>query len=797
MGKKHHKGTSERQVVKEHKPDWLDRHWTKVIIAALVVLPVLYFSSYISPDRMMAGSDYVLGGYSFEKWTTEQPGTPLWYPHVFGGIPVLGSPVGGPFAPLAALRGVLTPQVVLTLSFMIFFALAGIGVYWYLREVGVSPYAAALGAFGFQFAGNLATMPEAGHAGRAASIALFPLMLFTLQRAVRTRRLTDFVWLALVAAFGFYEGHFQITYYGLLFILAYVIYLLVARRREFGRGDLPRIIGYGLVSIALICCLMAMIWLPVLTGLGTAARGVDRGFEYAASWAMPLVEVFDLFVPQFSGGLQNYWSLNAFKQHTEHFGIIFVVLGLWAIVTCWKKRYLKFYALAFLAALLVAVGSSTPVFRLFYTFVPGIKIMRAHSLAFYLAAFSCIAAGAHGFDQLILKKGIAVKRFLIMSGATVAVLVLLLFAIAPSLGRSVAGRRIGVFETNYPAYLGGVWLALFAVIVLCVLGYLALRSKVSGRNLTLILIIGHLVLQIPLVRSYLPQAAKPEQLFAADDVVRFLKQDPSLKRVLPMQYARHDQDLYLLYHDIQSAGGYIANPIQRYQDFIGAGQSVMFSPANLVEHPQLVNMLACNYVLGPNLPDDVSGLEPQVRSYVAALKTFFSRYRLVFRGYQSSVYANDRVLPRAYVVGDYVVVGKGEAMSRLRSSDFDPRRTVVLEDDPGVPHPSSPTELQAAEIVEYAANRVVCQVDCPNPGFLVLADNWHPDWRARVDGQRVPVYTANHTFRAVSVPAGEHEVIFEYVSSGFVTGRVITWLALAVCVFLIAVSFRRKHPEAH
>jgi hypothetical protein len=45
---------------------------------------------------------------------------------------------------------------------------------------------------------------------------------------------------------------------------------------------------------------------------------------------------------------------------------------------------------------------------------------------------------------------------------------------------------------------------------------------------------------------------------------------------------------------------------------------------------------------------------------------------------------------------------------------------------------------------------------------VVLADLWSPDWQVRVDGGPAPLLRANGVFRAVAVPAGRHEVRFDY-----------------------------------
>ena len=130
----------------------------------------------------------------------------------------------------------------------------------------------------------------------------------------------------------------------------------------------------------------------------------------------------------------------------------------------------------------------------------------------------------------------------------------------------------------------------------------------------------------------------------------------------------------------------------------------------------------------------------------------------------------------------------------MKSETYDPWRIVLLERDPRVPHLEiNDTFIPgAAKIIDYQPNRVICQVESPNPGFLVLADNWHPDWQAFVDGERTEVYVANHAFRAVHVDGGGHEVVFKYMSKGFNLGRVISIIAFlfALGIGIISLKYR-------
>lgn len=793
---------------KESNPFFLEIHWEKFVIALLFILPLIYFSSFLSADRMIGGSDYLIGGYPFEKWIGEQEEMPLWYPHVFGGVPVLGSPVGGPLAPLAQLREIIPPQAVLTLSFIIFFFLAGLGTYLYLKAIGLSPYTAALGAVIYGFIGNLATTPSAGHAGRAASIAIFPLMLYFIHSAITSKRLFYFVLAALTTAFAFYEGHFQITYYGLLLIFAYVIYYIIADRKENTTKDYIKIVGYGILTVALICLLMAAIWLPVLGGLGTAARGVERGYGYATSWAMPPLELIDLIIPTFSGIMDKYWGMNSFKIHLEYFGIIALIFAVFTIALFWRKRYVKFYALAALVVTLVAIGSATPFFRIPYTLIPGFRLFRAPALIFYLASFSFVVLGAIGFENIFMKKlEIPAKKLYAVGGIIAGVLLLtaIIFSlggdsIAESMqdamyprltsvwGAQAARAKASNLQNNYSNLVAGTWrTVIFAAIVFGLI-YLAAKRRMKTWIFAIFIMAVALLDQLTLVSKYLPEAPAPQQYYAADDIIRFIKNDPGTFRVFPTPWYEHTTDSYLLYHDIQSAGGYIPNPLKRYQEFIGAGQSVMFNPGNLLQYPKFLDLLNAKYIIAPTLPEDLSQYDPQTQRTIQQIRNYLARFRPAFRGRMYTLYENEQAIPRVHLVHEYEVHDESEVLDVMKSQAYDPLHTVLLEEDPGMPHLDMREDYMpgSAQLIDYKPNEITCQVESDNPGFLVLADNWHPDWQVFVDGEKREMYVANHTFRAVHVQAGNHEVVFMYMSKGFNTGSLISVvtliLALGICV---------------
>ena len=94
--------------------------------------------------------------------------------------------------------------------------------------------------------------------------------------------------------------------------------------------------------------------------------------------------------------------------------------------------------------------------------------------------------------------------------------------------------------------------------------------------------------------------------------------------------------------------------------------------------------------------------------------------------------------------------------------------------------------------MHYSNNKIKLKVDTDENGLLWLSEIWYPAWKAKIDGKKTKVYSADFSFRAIEVPKGCHEVTFVFSSSYFNLGALITILSLLSSVgFLIFIYWRK------
>lgn len=146
---------------------------------------------------------------------------------------------------------------------------------------------------------------------------------------------------------------------------------------------------------------------------------------------------------------------------------------------------------------------------------------------------------------------------------------------------------------------------------------------------------------------------------------------------------------------------------------------------------------------------------------------------------------NTRALPRAFVPPQVRYVRDSAIEEMTAAAEF--AQKAWIETDAYDPHdavngPGTATLRRAGLEYEIEASMA-------NAGWIVVSETAWPGWRAYVDGSRVRVHFANHSFLGVHVPAGRHRVRLVYLPESFTRGRMISGIALLLLA--VGVASRR------
>jgi hypothetical protein len=761
----------------------------RVAAAIYFGLAALYFFPAFLPDRHIYGTDYLVGSFFMHEFISQRFAAgelPKWVPHIYGGVPIFANP-GSTFYPFRFLVDAIFPvSMIFPALFVIQFGIAGLGTYLLARELRIRSWVALIAGLAFQFTGITMSWVLAGHDGRIIVATFAPLTFYFVHHGVRTGRVAPFVGMAAAIGFSLLSFQIQNSYYLLLGTLVWGVFCLWHLGAFAARPKLARVLGLTAGALVFAFLMAAVNFIPFMDYIGQSPRGMTggRGYEYSTSFSMPAAEVLALAVPEMAGYLETYRGTNPMKLHTEYVGAVVVVLVALGFAYARRDRYWRLFLGLGVFFLTIALGGSTPLYRLWYEILPGTKRFRAPSVSMFMVSLALVMIAALALEHVAARReerrasravraeGDGAGAAWILAGVVGLGVVLGMAAQAGSLPQGVAGPGAASFR-----------FALFAAAVAAVVWYW--MQGTLGVRWTFLLLSALTVVDLWVVdRKFFETVPPAEAMFAPDDVAEFLRSRPGRDRswVLPFPQGavyRGQPGNYLMRFDLDVAGGEHGNQLQRYNEYVGAGTQVYTDYHNLLGAPAF--MAAGN-----------------VRYLITGTEFQDPRLREVHRG-SALVYENVTALPRAYLVGSVETTAQPDrALARIGAQGFDPRTTAVVNAEQPVRLPAGPLQ-GTASITSYTPDRVAVRTQASRQALLVLADNYYADWRATVDGREAPILRTNHTFRGVVVGPGRHEVVFTFEPRAMYRGFYIFAACMAAlalfAVYLAVRAFRGRRRE--
>jgi hypothetical protein len=228
----------------------------------------------------------------------------------------------------------------------------------------------------------------------------------------------------------------------------------------------------------------------------------------------------------------------------------------------------------------------------------------------------------------------------------------------------------------------------------------------------------------------------------------------------------------LAVHGIEQLAGHHGNEMGAYRNLIGGE----FADNLVTSELRLADVTNTEYFISP------------ARVEHPALEE-------IHAGQQAVIYRNRNALPRAFLVGSTEVVAGNAAIDRLLAPDFDAGTTAILAEPLPADVEVQPGATGVVEWTERGFDAMTLRVTADRPALLVVLDNWYPAWEATVGGRAAPVLRANHTFRAIPVPPGEHAVTLRYSGGTLRGGAFISLAVLALLLVVLADTVRARRAR--
>jgi hypothetical protein len=778
------------------------------------VLWILLLSIPMFSGGFLAASynDQYSSGYAYRAWAAEWwkalGHVPLWNPEIFGGMPFVAGMHGDVLYPTAWLRLVLPTHVAMNLGFVVHYVLAALFTYWFLRRWRVSWTGAVVGGLAYQLAGVIGSYVSPGHDGKLFVTAMLPLALVGLTLGVRDRRYEGYALLALAVGLIMLSPHPQMAQYALLAAGLFTLYLVFAEGST--RSTTARVVALGLAAASVVVGvgISAIQYLPFYAYIPYSPRdsSVLHDFAWSAAYAIPWSHVPELVIPRFTGEsfTGSYWGPNGLKLHSEYLGLLAVALAVAGAMDRERRRMIIWLGAIGLLFLLIALGSATPFFRLWWEIVPFSKSMRAPGMALFIVAFVTAVLAAFGVDRIATGSARRFGPAALAVGGLVAIFGVsgVLGAIAQSLGRGVEAN-VGLPQRGAMAVTAASTIqasALVAGLMLAIAGAVTLawqRGKIGPRVWAgaLIALVGtDLWLN---VRPFWQYSNVHDELFAGDAIKTHLRSVRRPFRVWDVDIGGLSAvypGAALMADDIAQLYGHHGNEPHSF-DVLNArqGSSLTFARAG---DPQILSLFAVNYLIvrAEAAPDSLPGFR-RVVSNVAASS-----------GAQASLFERSQPIGYArFIPAAAVPRSKDQTAATVLDPAFAVDRVVLLDSMAGVapgviPNPLPPASSLVVAVTDWKPGemRVSLGSGTPAGGYVLVSENWDAEWRATVDGRGAPVLRGDGTLITVPVPAGAREVTLRYEGRAYARGRLVTIVSLIVVamgLLVPAVARRSTKPR--
>jgi len=723
---------------------------------------------------------------------------PGWAPHILGGTPFLEALSGGDslYPPSVLLLLLTTPYRALGWKLVLHIFLAGVFFFGWTRSIGGSRAAALLGGTAYMLAPFLVGFVHPGHDGKIFVTALAPLLFWATERHFVRPGVGSIGGIGLVISLVLYTTHFQMAYFLFGGVGLYAIFRAAQIAKGSQHADRRPRAGATRFVLFLTAAVLgasgaAYQFFPAIDYVTndsrrtqtTGAAAGETGRAWSSSYSMNPEEAMSLIIPEFAGNhaggsawaTNTYWGRNGFKDNHEYAGLIVLLLAAVSFFGAARRQLRYFFVGLGVLSVTFALGANTPVWGIFYSVVPGIRLFRAPGMAVFLFGFGAITLATLGLDRILelaqageryelarLQKVlwigagvVGLIAFLITSGVFTTAWTTLVYS-------SIGERQLQILGAHLPNIARGaslaVVLALATAGVVWALGNGKMSARVALAAIILLVVVDEARVDAPFIQTMDFPWSQP---------------DPNLRVLLDREQggepyrlwslAKLSQDVSPAVFGIELAAGHHPNDLSRYRELIGMVGST--DPRNLF-NSNVRRILNVRYILWP---DNERGPAPEGGVISRTQSTTGQPYNTLL---------SDVGLARARLVSSAVVKADGDAVEYIMSADHDPAVEAVLAEEPPITLDGQPIE-GSVTWVERSADRMQLQVESDRPALLIIADNWFPAWRASVDGDPVEVMRAYHSVRAVPVPAGSSTVDMWYESTLLNRSLLLSLLVLA------------------
>ena len=802
-----------------------------IIVLLSIVVSYSYFSPLLSGKRLMEHDRLTAYGAQQESkdYYNKTKVATNWSNSMFGGMPNVTFWGKYKINISQTLRKIEKLNIYPASSLIILI----LGSFLCLILLGINPWISILGALSYSFASHYFILIGAGHITKVWALVYLAPLIASIYLTFNRNKLLGAILTMIFLSIEISAVHPQISYYGgLAVLLLGLVYFIYALKNKSLKDFFIRV-AYLIIPLIVAVGVNARYLLTtteyskystrgesILNNKTSAGEGLDK--DYILDYSYDLGEAFSAFIPRIRGGgmgeplteksatyelvaksqgktqarkliksIPLYWGNQPIVSGPFYFGAINIflfVLGLFLI----KGRDKWWLVSVVIMSFLLSLGAQFSFFNhLAIDYLPLYNKFRDVKNIVFIQHIAIWILGIMALNQIVQKK-ISPKE--IFNGLKFATIIAggfaLIFIIFPSIAGDFSGGRderlgelfAGVLKIDRKSALQADALRSLIFVLLSaglILGYMKNKLKPS-----LVMLIASVLILADLWaidKKYLnndnfvkkAQIDNPFVPTKAD--LQILKDKHPNYRVFNMSLNPWSDASTSYFH--KSIGGYSGAKLRRYQDMIeyhfsgemqkiGSSLQTAKSQADvdaIFTGLNALNMLNTKYIIYN--PDAAPLLNKSALGNV----WFVNNVNWVEN-------ANDEI----------------DAISKVNVSN-----TAIVNKEYEALIPQIETDSTAKINLEsYTPNLLSYKSTSSSSQLAVFSEVFYPKgWIAKIDGVETDYLRANYILRAIVVPAGNHEITFEYKPKSIEIGDNITMASSALMLLLIMAGLYYENKK--
>ena len=691
----------------------------------------------------------------------------LWNPHIFSGAPFFGNTQSALLYPINWLFLVLPLALATNWSIALNAWLLGAFMLLWARRRGLHPLAAFVCAALLMLCAPYFLHVPAGHLNIVSAIPWIPLQFLAIDEWLASRRRIWCLIGMLAVAMQLLAGQPQYVYLTGLVAGGYALLRLLERR------DQRPVAALGLLSVYAGGALLAAVQLFAgIQATSETIRSRPLPFQFAASFNFPPENLITLLAPGFFGDMANqpYWGRWYLWEACGFIGVTGLALagyGMAQAKMTGKKALLAVAAVT----LLLALGDSTPLFRILFDWLPLFDRFRGAGKFIFMTALILVLFAGYGLDRMLRERTVPVGAIVV--GAVVAIAICGAAIAIRSLDWSVVTAAILATGEGYTdprrlpasqafASLGLLLAGLTLAAAVCLVFW-------SRREPRAVFLLAALAICEVFAFARMQRTTFDSTQVVIPELRQFLAEHPGEYRILNLWNPNTAMSMRAL-----EVWGYDPGVTRRYAEFMewsaGGDPDLATNYVTFRRLHPLLSMLRLQYVVV--VENNLMTIQPPA---LAPLR-------------------------RLELVGAYQVHAQRDGiLQAMGKASFDPRKEVILEREP-MPIPVAAPAQGQARVIRDGTDFIEIEAEVASPSILLVTDAWADGWQARpLQGStqnRYELMPANYALRAIPLERGKHRLRLEYAPGTFLVGGVISAAAWVAWILAALLLWRRERGLA-